>query len=271
MIIKPYQESSLLKLLHCLNERLKLSSEWKQQYLHLKKGHEGEQKLANLLKDLRTDCLILHNLLLEYHNTLFEIDVLLIFENTIYLIEVKYYEGDYYIDSDIWYTLTKKEIHHPILQLNRCVSLFRRLLQQSGVHLPVKEYVLFNHPEFTLYQADPELPIILPTQINRFKKHLDKIDSKTNEKHLLLAKKFLKDHIEKSPYQRLPNYSFEQIRKGIMCTGCHSLTATSLIGRNIVCEHCGTEEKVDLAILRSVDEFKLVFPDKKITTHIIYE
>lgn len=270
MVIKPYQEPPLLELLRCLNQRFELPNDERQQYINLEKGHQGEQKFSELLENLTNDCLILHGLLLKCNNTLFQIDTLLIFENMIYLVDVKYYEGDYYVNSGNWYTLSKKEIHNPVLQLNRCVSLFRRLLQKYGVNLPVEGYVLFNHPEFTLYHADPELPIILPNQINRFMKQLHGIPSKTNDQHMRLAQKLLSDHKDESPYTHLPEYSYEQVKKGIVCASCHSLS-TSLIGSRVICNGCGKEEKVDNAILRSIKEFMLLFPDRKITTNTIQE
>lgn len=41
--------------------------------------------------------------------------------------------------------------------------------------------------------------------------------------------------------------------------------------KELACEKCGTKERSEMAILRSIDEFHLLFPDRKITTNGIYE
>lgn len=37
------------------------------------------------------------------------------------------------------------------------------------------------------------------------------------------------------------------------------------------CKDCESEEEVDSAILRCVEEIRLLFPDKKITTNCVFE
>ena len=38
-----------------------------------------------------------------------------------------------------------------------------------------------------------------------------------------------------------------------------------------VCARCGLEEGDKAAIMRSVEEYKFLFPDRKVTTNTIYE
>ena len=40
---------------------------------------------------------------------------------------------------------------------------------------------------------------------------------------------------------------------------------------NLTCETCGNVENWEVAVLRSVEEFKLLFPGRKITTNRVYE
>lgn len=146
-------------------------------------------------------------MLFEINNTEFQIDTLLIFQKIINLIDVKYFERDYYIEGDIWYSsLTGKEIKNPLLQLNRCQSLPRRLLQELGCNMPIEANVVFNHPEFTLYQATRNLPIILPTQLNRLMKKINNTSSSLIQKHINLADKLISKHLNKSAHLRLAVY-----------------------------------------------------------------
>jgi hypothetical protein len=39
----------------------------------------------------------------------------------------------------------------------------------------------------------------------------------------------------------------------------------------LVCDKCGNQEEIDSAILRSAEELKLLFPNRKITTRTIQE
>lgn len=94
--------------------------------------------------------------------------------------------------------------------------------------------------------------------------------SKIKDRQLKLAEKLVSLHLSESPYTRLPGYNYDQLEKGIICASCHSFVANFSAGK-IVCDECGCIEETKTAILRSVDEFKLLFPDRKITTGGIFE
>ena len=89
MLMKPHIEPVELKLLSYLIKRKNLSSKEKLHYLNLEKGYEGESKVAAWLENLTSEWIILYGLLLENNGSLFQIDTLLISQNTIYLFEVK--------------------------------------------------------------------------------------------------------------------------------------------------------------------------------------
>ncbi|HAF0292697.1 TPA: NERD domain-containing protein, partial [Salmonella enterica subsp. enterica serovar Typhimurium var. 5-] len=82
---------------------------------------------------LEPEHLILNDLLLEVNGSLFQVDSLVIFQDMIYLIDVKNHEGDYYYDSSgkLW-TIFGKEVKDPLLQLKRSESLMRQLLHTLG-------------------------------------------------------------------------------------------------------------------------------------------
>ena len=213
---------------------------------------------------------ILNDLLLKQNNTTFQIDSLIILSETIYLFEVKNFEGDYYYESDRLYKKPKSEITNPLTQLNRSESLLRQLLQNLGYNIPINASVIFINPEFTLYQAPLNKPLIFPTQINRFLKNLNTIPSKLNKKHQMLADQLLSLHIKDSPFKLLPSYYYEQLRKGITCAKCSSFSI-SVVGKICVCNECGYKELISAAVMRCVMEFKLLFPNQKITTKAIHE
>ncbi|MDF0726024.1 nuclease-related domain-containing protein [Cytobacillus sp. S13-E01] len=276
MIFKPRYETEELKVLRSLYNRSNLTVKEVNYYLNLEKGFSGEQQFDSLTEKLTEDYIVLNDLLLENNNTVFQIDTLLISKEKIYFFEVKNYEGDFYIESKIWYSITRTEIKNPLLQLNRSESLLRRLLQDLGWNFTIEPYIVFINPDFYLYQAPLNLPIIFPGQIKRFFNNNTNVElSKLNDKHLKLAKQLLSCHLENSPYKKIPEYNYDQLHKGIICVNCHSLlvdiNAATFKERTLVCSKCSCRERVESAVIRSVEEFHFLFPDKKITTNIIYD
>lgn len=270
MFYKPFTMSKELTLLRFLHTKMALSAKGRQYYLNIEKGYEGEKEFSILLGNLTNEWIILHDLLLEVNNTKFQIDFLLISNKTIYLFEVKNYEGDYYIEDDIWYKIAKTEIKNPLQQLDRCKSLLRQLLQKLGFHYSIEPNIIFINPEFTLFQTPLHQPFILPTQLNRFMKKLNMMPTNVNEKHIKLAEKLTSLHIIDSPFSRLPEFNFEQLKKGINCAGCSSFMRV-YSEHELICDGCRCKEKMESAILRNVVIFQLLFPNKKITTKAIYE
>lgn len=250
---------------------MSLNGSQQQQYLNLKKGYEGEKKFDSLIVDLNSKFLILNDLLLENSNTAFQIDTLLITQDTLIPCEVKNYEGNYYYQDGNFYTCTtKKEITNPLHQLNRTETLLRHFLQKHGFNLSVKGYLTFVNPEFFLYNAPQNEKMIFPPQLNQFVKNLNMKPSKLNGWHQKLADQLIKAHISESPYTRLPAYHYDQLQKGITCVACQSFLLI-VDERRVVCDQCGHWEHTQEAIIRSVEEFKLLFPDKKVTTNEVYD
>ncbi|WHY69058.1 nuclease-related domain-containing protein [Neobacillus sp. SuZ13] len=272
MAYKPRFESKELKILRVLNKRMMLSEKDKQHFFTLKKGFEGEVMFDKLTEELQCECYILNDLLFKVNNTLFQIDSLIITSGRIFFYEIKNFEGDYFIEPNTnrLYKKPKKEYNNPLLQLIRSDSLLRQLLQNIGYNLPIEAQVVFINPEFTLYQAPLDSPIIFPTQLNSYMRKLDAIPSKLNGKDKLLADKLISLHIEENPYTVLPHYEFKKLRKGITCAVCDSFSI-HVNGKICKCGVCGHEELVTVAVLRNVSEIRLLFPEMRITTNLIYD
>lgn len=232
------------------------------------KGYEGECHFDQLVaQSPASTYLQLQDLLLEWHKSPFQIDTVLFAPRKIYLIDVKNYEGEVYIEGDRWFYFSGKEMKNPLLQLERCKSLFRPLLQILGVNLPIEANVVFVNPEFTLFQADRNLPIILPTQINSFLRKLGSVSMNAYDPFLIeAARKLALLHHEDSPLneKRIPEYTYDLLKKGIPCVGCGKLSVR-LESRVLVCGDCGYKEEVIAGVLRNVEEHKLLFPKRHIT------
>ncbi|WLD91621.1 nuclease-related domain-containing protein [Alkalihalobacillus sp. AL-G] len=271
MNVKKRTESPELLTLSSLNGRMKLTGKWMLQYSNLEKGFEGERKFDEWLVTLPSTHLILNDLLLEHKNSQFQIDSSIICQKTIFNINVKNFEGDYYIDGEKWFTKSGKEINNPFHQLDRSESLLRLLLNELGYkNFRLEKYLVFINPEFHLYQAPLKLPMVFPTQINRFIHQISNSPSKISHTHKNLAEKIVSLHSSRPQNLRLPEYSYGQLKKGVSCKSCCSFMVEQ---KNdfIICNKCGTSEGMVVAVLRNADELKLLFPDIKITTSILYD
>ncbi|WML46983.1 nuclease-related domain-containing protein [Neobacillus sp. PS3-34] len=271
MLLKGRSESDELMAMRYLNARMELTEKEKFHYLNLEKGYEGEMKFDLLAETLQEERYIINDLLLEVNNSYVQIDSLIISQGVIHLFDIKNFEGDCYLESDKLYAVaTGREYKNPVDQLKRSGTLFRQLLQNLKQNHLVESSVIFINHEFTLYQSPMNQPIILPTQVTRFLNNLNKTQSKLNDGHKKLAQKLISLHQTKNPFTVFPEYNYDQLQKGIYCKTCNSFQL-SIKNNDFVCGKCGRHEKIKLAILRNVKEFKLLFPDRKITTQNIYE
>ncbi|MBT2639297.1 nuclease-related domain-containing protein [Bacillus sp. ISL-39] len=271
MLLKKRSESKELVVMRYLNMRMEFSAKDKFHLANLEKGYRGEVEFDRLTENLSEERYIIDDLLLQVNHSYFQIDKVIISGGLIHLLDVKYHEGDFYLESDKFYSVASgKEYKNPVIQLKRSETLFRQLLQNLKLNYLVQASVVFNNPEFTLYQAPMDLPIILPTQINRFLKELNDAPSKMDENHKILAQKLLSLHHDKNPYTTLHEYDYEQLEKGMHCRECGSFN-TSIEMQGLVCGRCGNSERVEQAIVQNIEEFRLLFPERKITTQSIYE
>ncbi|MFF2446275.1 nuclease-related domain-containing protein [Neobacillus sp. NPDC058068] len=251
-----------LIVMRSLNLRKILSQQEKKNYKNLEKGFEGEIKFDLLTEKLQNECLVLNGLLLEVNNSEFQIDTSIIFQKSIYLIDVKNFEGGYYYENEKLYYANGDEAKDPLMQLRRCESLFRQLLQKLRVNLHVEAYLVYINPELTLLQAPRSFPIIYPTQLNRFMQKLNMVPSKLYGTHEKLADQLISLHKTESVNTRLPPYNYDQVQKRIFCPSCCSFSLS--VRRNkIVCEKCNHQEEIELAVLRIVEELKFSFPIEK--------
>ncbi|SFC70512.1 Nuclease-related domain-containing protein [Alkalibacterium subtropicum] len=264
--VKARTQPELLKILKILDKRMALPVKHKQHILSMEKGYEGEKLFDSLLETyLEAEVLVLNDLLLKVNDQSAQIDSLVITPETVYLYEIKNYRGDYQMKDRQLLTLSGKEIGNPLTQLTRTTSLLRQLFHQWHADLAVEGAVLYVNPTFTLYHASPKDPLILPTQISR---HLKKLDSQRvalNRNHRYLADRLLSKHrTDANFHQLIPQYDYQSLRKGITCLACGSFDI-QLKQRMSYCEKCEYSCSTDDMILEQIKEFKLLFPQEKVT------
>ena len=270
MIVKERTKPEELVILQALQHRMQLEEKDAQYLWTLEKGYEGEVQFDHWFTNHRAESLIINDLLLEVNGTLFQIDSFVITQDRLHLFEVKNLEGDYYLDGDKFKTVAGKETKNPLHQISRAESLLKQLLKELGFYIPLEPHLVFINPEFALLQAPLKSPLVLPNQLNRFMDKMNRTSSKLNNKHTKLAEALLSLHITKSPYSKVPGYSFDRLRKGVICGECGGFLE-SYNRYNFYCSHCSSKETIDSAVLRAIESYILLFPEQKVTTSTISE
>lgn len=266
MFSKPRKPVSL-QILEALKKRKVLSVEEQSTYKRLSSGYSGEKRFANLLKsEFHNPAIPLFDLNLTVNGSECQLDCILIFQNELLLLDIKNIQGDFFIKNDsLHFVKETKEIQNPLHQLKRAEILLMEFLTQQQIPLKIKSYLIFVHPEFHVYQAPHHLPIIYPGQIHRFISGLHHYPYELQKRHQIYAQRLMNAHLPISKYEQLPIYEYQQLRKGIFCHHCDYFMVIGNSSRQLTCKKCGKGEPVDSAIIRSVTEFDLLFPDEKIT------
>lgn len=271
MIVKPRIVSRELKVFRSLTKRKVLTKSEASYHSHLEKGFEGELLFDKIVENLPDYFLVLNDLVLQCNSSIFQVDSVIISPITTYAFDVKNYEGDFYIEDDKWFSISKAEIKNPLLQLKRCDTLLRQLFQELKHSPTAQTKIVFVNPHFHLYHSPMNNSIIFPLQINRFLNQLTNLQTKVVlKKQQTLVDQLLNRHLNESPFQRLPTYSFDELNKGINCNQCFSFI-TKTVDKTLVCLHCRKKETITSGVLRNILEFRILFPDQLITTNIIFD
>lgn len=143
-------------------------------------GNKGEAYFNNMLKSiLRDDDVLIRNVCLQKA----EIDSLIINNNGIFIVEVKYYNGRLYGKSDDFeWTKEKvspggnvfyKQVKNPIKQVKRQTYILSQFLKENNIRIWISGYAYFingNSPvddESVIYDID-EFDRIIHTPGNKF-------------------------------------------------------------------------------------------------------
>jgi len=270
-IVKPDMPLKLL-LYDVLQRRKELTSAEASHYNIFSKGFVGECVFEGILREEKLmNILPLYSLLLNSRESECQIDALLLTKQTIYLIEVKHFGGDYLMqDGKFIYLRTKKEMKHPLAQSERTTFLFKKVLEIIGIKMAVQNYVVFTNSEFMLYNAPVDLPFIFPGQIRQFLHRINANAEPITDEHEKIATILSSQHKEQSRYERRPAYTMEELDMGMFCWKCNGEFKRKN-RQHVICDVCQSTIHIKTALLNSVAEFQFLFPDEKITVKRIFE
>lgn len=274
MAYKERKKSEKLHILESLDVRTTLSAEDHSYLLNHERGYGGEGYLDTLTEALTCECLVLNDLTLQEGSNYFQIDALIITPREVHLYEVKNYGGEYIYKEGFFQSVTSgKEFHSPIERLNRHTSFLQSTLESCQMKMPIKPFVAFVDPEFMLYQAPFSQKLLLRSTLPKHFKQLNANSGKLTKKHFSLASQLCELSSQTPPsLQGVPQYEYKDLQKGIICTNCRKfIQVISRKSKTCTCESCGHKESVYKTALRHIQEYKRLFPERKVTISNIYE
>ncbi|MBM7679822.1 nuclease-related domain-containing protein [Gracilibacillus alcaliphilus] len=267
---KKLTKSHELRIYEALEGRYPFSSDEKLSLANLQQGYHGERQLEQLLHaELVDSHLVISDLRLQVGTTTFQIDSLICTKDKLYLLEVKHYAGDYKCEEMRWYKLPNKEITNPVLQLQRSESLLRRWLHDNRLNLQLESYLVFTNCAFFLYQAPLTKQIVLPTQLRRFIQLMNQ-QSATDIKQRHQMQLLLNHDLGAYPHPSVPSYAYDQLKKGVRCVSCRSLSMDST-GQTLKCLKCMEQENIQDGVMRNIAELQLLLPQQKLTSQLVYD
>lgn len=271
MVYKEREEPFRISLMQSLKNRLPLSRKDNKKLSNAIKGFEGECFFDSLTEKLICDCEVLNDLLLEVNDSEFQIDSLVMTGEGITLYEVKNFEGNYiYEGGNIRLLTSKQDFLNPSEQTNRAVILFKQWLALHHFNFKVLAYVVFVNKNFSLFHAPEGKGILLPGMLDNHFEQVNKITVPIGKEHDRLAQKLCEQHISSSSNMKYPKYNYDNLKKRVYCSQC-SGWIRSIDRRMNTCQKCGYTELNAKTILRHIRKFQILFPNRKLTTPIIYE
>lgn len=255
-----------LETIHYLSGRTKLPKSLKRKLNRLQSGFLGERFFCDAFKqNIDNEQTSLYSLSLTNGSNLFQIDHLYIIGNTIFLHEIKHFKGDYLFKQNNFYSIrTKREIASPFLQLERTKSMFRQLLQQTGLDYRIVANVVFTHPECVIYTKDYTVPYIVKPQLKRYLTTSLPNGQSPTEDNLHLANKLIALHEAETIFDQQIKVDYDQLKKCINCPSCLK-EMKRVTNRTVVCKHCHLRTGNEQAIVFNLRQLQHLFPQKKLT------
>ncbi|MGX7395132.1 nuclease-related domain-containing protein [Carnobacterium mobile] len=260
-----------LKIMESLAKRGELTPKERQYLQQLQKGFAGERVFDQMSTQLSKNCLIMNDLLLRPDaSNAFQIDSLILTNKAIYLYEIKNYSGEYCYGEEMLLKLPNFKVSNPLIQVQTTKNKLILFLKELQYDIDVKAYVTYVNPEFTLFNAPRRENILLPTQLNKHFTTLENQSIPLTAFHKKIAADFAAHQIEPTPFKNdIPNYSFSDLRKGICCEKCNSFHL-ELQRIKYHCCSCMYERSINSALLASIKEYQLLFPDNNLNTEMLF-
>ncbi|MER2063188.1 MAG: hypothetical protein ABS873_00930, partial [Alkalibacterium sp.] len=179
--------------------------------------------------------------------------------------------GDYTMQSERLLTLSGQEVLNPLAQVNRSLVKLKQLFIQLQFETELTGAAVFVNPSFHLYRADAADAFVFPGQLPNYLRNISQKASHLSKEHRWLAEKLLDLDKRHTPYEKeLPTYDFQTMKKQLNCPVCGSQNV-KLTQRSSCCRDSQHLSSLDSLCLSTIADLRSLFPDKKLTTALVYE
>lgn len=229
-------------------------------YQKAQQGFLGEVTFDQMVETfLNKEFEFLNDFIIDYQNNQTQIDKLLVVGKIAYLIDMKYYQGNYQFKNNNWYLGEKVLTHNNFEQLRRAVRILQDIFRIHKIDLEVHGVLAFMNPESNLKIIDKVNETVLNyADIPFWCAQLNQIQIKiTNLNWQNVIEKY-----EIKPYKTTNTFPIENIhtlKKGICCSYCQQFHMKE--NRHMMHCACGYAEAKEKAFTRTICEYGVIFHD----------
>ncbi|GBD60519.1 nuclease-related domain-containing protein [Tetragenococcus halophilus] len=252
-----------LQWLETLSKRKQLNEEQRWALQRSQKGFLGERQMDKLVETFLPEITaIINDITLKYQSTVVQIDKILLVGTIVYIIDMKFYQGNYTFQNNSWQRNGKKLPTNILEQLRRAVRVIENIFKENQIDLKVKGVLAFLNPESNIYVEDtvPEKVLAfneLPLWLLELKKY-------SSDEHYLHWQSVLFQY-QINGYRTKRQLTLEEekhLQKGICCPHCHQFN-TWQNKHTVHCE-CGYIETKEVAYVRTICEFGVIFHNRNL-------
>jgi len=253
-----------LQWLETVDKRKQLNEEEQRALQRLQKGFLGEQQMDKLVENfLAGKVTVIDDITLQYQSVIVQIDKILVVGNIVYIIDMKFYQGNYILQNNSWQRGGKKLPTNILDQLRRAVRVLENIFKEQQMNLQVRGVLAFLNPDSNIEIKDniPE-KVLTFNEIPLWLLELNK--QALEERYPHLQSVLFQYQIEDFRTKRQLTLDEEKhLQKGICCPRCHQFH-TRQDKHTVVCS-CGHKEVKAIAYTRTVTEYGVLFHDRALS------
>ncbi|KFN93350.1 hypothetical protein TMUPMC115_0475 [Tetragenococcus muriaticus PMC-11-5] len=257
------KKSHELQWLEIAGKRKQLDEEEQRALLRLQKGFLGEQQMDKLVESfLLGKVTIIDDITLQYQSVIVQIDKILIVGNIVYIIDMKFYQGNYILQNNSWQRGGKKLPTNILDQLRRAVRVLENIFKEHQMDVQVRGVLAFLNPDSNIEIKDNISERVLT--FNEIPSWLLELNKQAlEERYPHLQSVLLQYQIEAFRTKRQLTLDEEKhLQKGICCPRCHQFK-TRQNKHKVICS-CGHEEVKAIAYARTITEYGVLFHDREL-------
>lgn len=258
------KKSHELQWLEMIYHRKGLTEREVKDYQRLKRGYAGEVHVDKLCAFFLNDEVeYLNDITLNCQMNTVQIDKILCVGNTLYVIDVKHYRGEYTFKNNAWWVGNKLLSRNIYEQLRRAVRVIQSIFDEADWKMTVEGVIVFSNPDCKISMVDSVKELTLTyTDVPMWLSTL-KTEQSVRLKNADWKKILQAFEVESYRTRRLCDGDrFSKLKKGIRCPTCGGFELKEYRYK-CICS-CGHIEVKETAYVRTICEYGLIHHDKEL-------